>query len=277
MRQRDKYIPELAEVELELLREGVSRVHGVDPGEHGMDPLRAAVWQAMEQSQTNTVSGLQEKLLHETEALEEFLAILRLEVTPKEAGFLAHFRNDLVPLFRTYPFIRIWQAGCRSVFESYALAIILLEEGVYEKSTVYTTDVDALSLCRARDGLFPMSELPEYERIYRESGGRAELKRYCHEGEESGTFEAGLRRNMVFAQHDFATDDSINEFTGIFCRRRLTGMDRVIRQRAEQTLSNSLVLLGILGLPAGETLERPGVGDRFVSIDHGHNLYRKTL
>ena len=275
MRDRDKYIPEVAEVELDLLVEGVRKVHGVDLAKQGREALRSAVWVGMESEEVRTVSGLQEKLLHNPGSIERFLAQPRRAAGAAGAGFLARFRGEIVPRLRTYPFIRIWQAGCNSVFESYVLNIIFLEEGVYEKSTIYTTDPDPLCLGRSQDGLFPMSELGEYGQWYRESGGKADFTRYYCTGEESGAFDSGLRRNMVFAQHDFATDGSFNEFHAIFCRKSLKALKPSTRCRAERTLCESLVVFGLLRLPRGENLGMGELMERFESLDQEQNLYRK--
>ena len=277
MRDPDKYIPEVEEVELELLLEGVRKVHGVDLSDRGVRSLRRAVWSAMQAEKVATLSGLQEKLLHDPEAWARFQSALRAPrgVDRASPGWLALFRREIVPRLKTYPFIRVWQAGCGSAFETYALSIIFLEEGVYEKSTIYNTDPDALTLTRSQDGLFPMQEMRDYLQRYAESGGEGDFRQYCFAGEESATFDAGLRRNMVFAQHDFATDGSFNEFNAILCRKPLRGMKPSIRTRAERTLCESLVTFGMLALPGGESLEGMKFAPRFEKVHPEHNLYRK--
>lgn len=275
MRGRDQNIPELEKAEIDLLLEGVRRLHGIDLQEHSAVPLRRRIWEAIRREQVRTISGLQEKLLHEPEALERFVRSLLPQAEPQSAAFLEKFRADIVPLLRTYPFIRIWQVGSASAFDCYAMAIILLEEGIYERSTLYHTDVDELAVARARDGLFPMAELRDYERLYLDSGGTTRLDGYCSRGEESGMFDAMLRRNMVFARHDFATDGSLNEFNAIFCRNSLGSLERRTRGRAEETFCESVVLFGILGLTHGERLETPATVERFARLDQEHNLYRR--
>src|SRR5436190_22565467 len=141
MSARVKYSAELENIEIELLLQGIQMLHGINLQEHWGTPVRRRVWEAIKRENAKTISGLQERLLHDPQALDRFVASILPSVAPYSAEFLRKFREYRVPFLRTYPCIRIWQAGCSSVFESYSLAIILQEEGVYEKSVVYSTDV----------------------------------------------------------------------------------------------------------------------------------------
>ena len=276
MTPREKYTPELENLEIELLLQAIERLHGVGLQEHAAVPVRRRIWEAIKKEKVGTVSGLQERLLHDEEALNRFLKTVLPPVFPFSAEFFRKFRFDLIPVFRTYPFIRIWQVGCNSVFETYALAIILMEEGVYEKSVIYSTDVNDTLTQRGFDGIFPLSQLPNYENTYEKGGGRASLSKYFSGGGEHGMLDSILRRNMVFSQHNLATDGSFNEFNGIFCRNPLKFYDRNIQERAHGILYESLALFGILGLTQGECLENSARKDCYVQLDADHNLYRKT-
>lgn len=271
MSRRPPCLVEVENVELELLLQGLERARGIDLQGHSMDSVRRKVWEAVRREKARTVSGLQEKLLHDPAALQRFVRSLAGKPRPYSAGFFSTFRRDLVPLLKTYPFIRLWQAGCVSSFETHLLGIILLEEGVQEKANIYATDRDEAQLRRTQDGLFPMSELESYREIHAQSGGKRDLLDYCCTGEESGLFDPMLRRNMVFAQHHFATDGSFNEFNAILSRDSLSVLDRPIQERAHRMFYDSLVLFGILGLTEGES---PGE-ERFAPLDQEQNLYRK--
>ncbi len=275
MTPREKYSPELENLEIELLLQAIQRLHGVDLQEYSAVPIRRRIWEAIKKEKVGTVSGLQERLLHDSEALNRFLKAVLPPVFPFSAEFFRKFRFELIPILRTYPFIRIWLVGCNSVFETYALAIILLEEGIYDKSVIYSTDVNETLIQRGFDGIFALSQLPKYENIYDKGGGRAILTKYFSGGGEHGMFDSMLRRNMVFSQHNLATDSSFNEFNAIFCRNPLKYYDRPTQERAHQLLYDSLALFGILGLTPGETLEGLLMKNCYAEIDAEHNLYRK--
>lgn len=279
MRQREKYRPELENLEIELLLEAISRLHGIDLQDHSEGTaasVRKRIWEAIRREKVRSVSGLQERLLHDEEALERFLKAVLSPFVPYRAGFLQKLRYDLVPFLRTWPFIRVWQVGCNSVFETYCLAMILMEEGVYEKSVIYGTDVNEGYIQNCCDGVFPLNDLEKYEKIYQKSGGRTSLAHYFSGGGKSGMFDSALRKNMVFSRYNFATDSSFNEFSAIFCRNPLKFYDRRVQGRAHQVLCESLSIFGILGLTQGDTLEQAPTQNRYVSFDEENNLYRKV-
>ena len=275
MTPREKYSPNLENIEIELLLQAIHHLHGVDLREHSGPPVRRRIWEAIKRERSRTVSGLQEKLPHAPEALVRFLKTVIPPYSPVSPEFLLKFRTDLIPVFRTYPFIRIWQIGCGSVFETYSLAIALLEEGVYDRCVIYSTDANEAAIQQCHDGIFPLSQLPKYENIYEKSGGRESLDRYFSGGGESGMFDLLLRRNMVFARHNLATDSSFNECNAVFCRFPLKFLDRTTQERAHQVIYDSLVRFGILGLSRGETVDNHPARS-YSEFDPELSLYRKA-
>ena len=273
---RANYTAELENLEIDLLLQAIDRLHGVHLQEGAAGSIRKRVWEAVRKEKVRSISGLQEKLLHDSGALDRFLKTVLPPFVPYCAGFLQTFRYDLVPLLRTWPFVRIWQIGCNSVFETYCLSIILLEEGVYEKSVIYGTDVNDSFIQNCYDGIFPLSQLEKYEKLYQKSGGRATLAQYFSGGGRSGMFDNALRKNMVLSRHNLATDSSFNEFSAVFCRHPLRFFDRKTQDRAHLLLHESLSVSGILGLTQGETLESAPTAGRFVAFDQENNLYRKV-
>ena len=279
MRQRDQYRPELENLEIELLLQAIDRLHGInlsDGGGGAGTPVRRRIWEAIRKEKVRSVSGLQERLLHDVDALDRFLKTVLPPFVPYSAGFLQKFRYDLIPFLRTWPFVRVWQVGCNSVFETYSLAIILMEEGVYEKSVIYSTDVNEGFIQNCYDGVFPLNQLEKYEKIYQKSGGKSSLTHYFSGGGKSGMFDSTLRKNMVFSRHNLATDGSFNEFNAIFCRNPLKFFDRKVQERAHHLLYESLNLFGVLGLTQGETLEQAPTAECYVEFDQENNLYRKV-
>jgi len=270
-----KYTPELENIEIQLLLEGISRHYGFEFQEYAVAPMRRRIWQSIRREKVRTISGLQEKLLHDYPAMERFLTALSNGGSPYGPAFFVTFRNDVVPLLRTYPFVRIWQAGCHSARELYTLAILLQEEGLYEKSTIYATDVNEQNLQRVSDGVFPLAAVPEYSALYEESGGIESFTKYFSGGGRSGIFDQNLKRNIVFAQHNLATDSSFNEFNTILCRNILSAYNDKIQARAHKVLYESLGLFGVLGLGPKESIHASPKESCYAELDSEHRLYRK--
>lgn len=275
MSRGEKYTAELENLELELLLRAIRELHGVTLQEGTATPVRRRVWEAIRKEKARTISGLQEKLLHEPAALDRFLKSVLPPFIPYSAGFLQKFRYDIVPLLRTYPFARIWQIGCNSVFETYSLSIIILEEGLSEKVTIYATDLNEAFLEDCSGGSFSLAELEKYEKLHKKGGGRASLSHYFSGGGNTGVFDSVLRRNMVFSKHNLATDGSLNEFNVIFCRTPLKYFNRRTQERAHELIHESLVPFGILGLTQGESLENSPAAPCYEEFDQECNLYRR--
>ena len=93
-------------------------------------------------------------MLHDPDAMERLLLDLSVSVTAmfRDPGFYQVFRETVVPLLRTYPFIRIWHAGCSTGEEVYSMAILLEEEGLLERTRIYATDINDAVLQQARAG-----------------------------------------------------------------------------------------------------------------------------
>src|SRR5688572_29607340 len=149
---------ELEALELELLLEAIFRRHGYDFRQYAPASLKRRVASIMMAEGALTVSGLQEKVLHDPGCMERFLLALSVNVTSmfRDPGFFLTFRRRAVPLLRTYPFIRIWHTGCSTGEEVYSMAILLREEGLYDRCRIYATDMNETVLRRAREGIYPL-------------------------------------------------------------------------------------------------------------------------
>src|SRR5262249_3628118 len=150
------------ELEVDLLLEGVFRRYGFDFRDYASASLRRRLWNMIRAERLTTVSGLQEKVLHDPECMERFVQALSVSVSAmfRDPSFFLAFRRQVVPLLWTYPFVRIWQAGCSTGEEVYSLAILLQEEGLYNRCRIYATDMNEFILREAKAGIYPQ-ELAE--------------------------------------------------------------------------------------------------------------------
>jgi chemotaxis protein methyltransferase CheR len=209
--------------------------------------------------------------------MERLLLDLSINVTSmfRDPGFFAAFRSHVVPALRTYPFLRIWNAGCSTGEETYSLAILLREVGLYDRTRIYATDINESVLASAAEGIFPLSKMQEYTENYLAAGGSRSFSDYYLAKYDRAQFDRSLRENVVFAAHNLVSDRSFNEFHVIICRNVMIYFDRTLQQQVHQLFLDSLVPFGVLALGRKETLVHSAHAERFDVVDDLERIYRK--
>jgi chemotaxis protein methyltransferase CheR len=268
----------LEEIELALLLEGVYRHYGFDFREYAPGSIRRRVSLSMKREGVSTISAFQALVLHSPEVMERFLYTLSVNVTAmfRDPPFYLAFRKKVVPLLRTYPFIRIWNAGCSTGEEAYSIAIMMKEEGLYERCRIYATDINKAVLERAESGIFPLSTMQEYTTNYLQAGGTGVFSDLYTAGYDSVIFDSSLRRNIVFAQHNLVTDGPFNEFNVVLCRNVMIYFNRALQDRVHALIYNSLAPFGVLGLGSKETIRFTSHQGCYKELDAANRLYRKV-
>jgi chemotaxis protein methyltransferase CheR len=268
----------LEDIELALLLEGVYRHYGFDFREYSPGSVRRRVSLSMKREGVGTISAFQNMVLHDPAAMERFLYTMSVNVTAmfRDPPFYLAFRQKVVPLLRTYPFIRIWNAGCATGEEAYSIAILLKEEGLYERCRIYATDMNKAVLERAESGIFPLGVMQEYTTNYLQSGGTGVFSDLYTAGYDSVIFDSSLRKNIVFAQHNLATDAPFNEFNVILCRNVMIYFNRALQDRVHALIYDSLAMFGVLGLGSKETIRFTSHQGCYQELDPTNRLYRKV-
>ena len=195
----------------------------------------------------------------------------------RDPGFYKEFRTRVVPLLRTYPFIRIWHAGCSTGEEVYSMAILLQEEGLYERVRLYATDINDVVLQRAQQGIFPLDQMQQYTENYIRSGGTRSFSEYYTAKYDGALFAPALSRNIVFSQHNLVTDRSFSEFHVIFCRNVLIYFDKSLQNRVHSLFYESLVRFGILALGSKESIKFSQHEACYEQLSPSQKLYRKVV
>jgi chemotaxis protein methyltransferase CheR len=246
----------LEDLELRLLLEGVWSWYGYDFRDYALSSMRRRVRFFMQDEGLPTVSAAQSLVLHDTAALRRFLRACSVQVTAmfRDPPFYRALRDTVVPLLRTYPAVRIWHAGCSTGEEVYSLAILLREEGVYDRCRLYATDMNETVLRQAARGEVPLATMRDNTRNYIEAGGRKAFAQWYAVRDHRAVLDPDLRRNIFFSQHNLATDGSFNEFHLVLCRNVLIYFNRTLQDRVHRLLYDSLVQFGFLGLGAKETV-----------------------
>jgi len=274
---REEDLEALQSLELELLLTAVLRRYGYDFSHYAPASLLRRVQRAMQEERVRTISALQERLLHDPDALRRFVSVLSVHVTAmfRDPPFYRFLRTHVVPILRTYPFVRIWHAGCSTGEEVYSVAILLQEEGLYDRCRIYATDISDDLLARAKKGLVPLSDMRDFTANYLQSGGTQDFSRYYTAYFNHAVFHESLRRNVVFSQHNLAIDRSFNEFQLILCRNVMIYFDQELRRRVHGLFYESLSRFGMLALGIRESVQFSGYDDRYAAVDADLRIYRR--
>lgn len=268
---------EREQVEITLLLEGLFQLYGYDFRNYAYASIRRRIWHRVNAERLPTITSLTAKVLHDRSAMTRLLADLTIHVTEMfrdPEAFLA-FRRDVVPLLRTYPFIRIWHAGCSTGEEVYSMAILLKEEGLYDKTRIYATDMNERVLETAKEGVFPLERMQTFTRNYIEAGGKESFSNYYTAKYNSVKFQSELKSNIVFAQHNLVMDRSFNEFNVIFCRNVMIYFNKELQNHVHGLLFDSLSTFGVLALGTKESINFTRYADAYEELDPKNRLYRK--
>jgi chemotaxis protein methyltransferase CheR len=271
-------LEEIERTEIELLLEGIYRVYGFDFRSYAYASMKRRLVHRMREEGLDTVSALQNRVLHDAACMERLLLDLTVNVTSmfRDPTFYVAFREKVVPLLRTYPFIRLWHAGCSSGEEVYSMAILLKEADLYDRTRIYATDINEAVLRRAKEGIYPLANMQEYTRNYLRAGGRQSFSEYYTAKYDAALFDPALTANVVFSQHNLVTDHSFSEFNAILCRNVMIYFDKNLQTRVHDLFYDSLVRFGILALGRKESLRFTKHESRYEKLDAQERIYRKV-
>jgi chemotaxis protein methyltransferase CheR len=265
------------DLELTLLLEAIYQHYGYDFRQYVRASIRRRVWRRMLKEKLETISGLQERVLHDPACMDRLLNDLTISVTSMFRNPTAYIalRRKVVPLLRTYPFLRIWNAGCSTGEETYSLAILLREEGLADRVRIYATDINQAVLQRAKEGLFSLDRIGEYQQHYIRAGGRTPFSEYYNIEGNGARFDPTLVENVVFAQHNLVSDGSFNQFNFIVCRNVMIYFDSSLQDKVHDLFYRSLVRFGLLALGEDESIRFTRHADAYEELDGQEKLYQR--
>jgi chemotaxis protein methyltransferase CheR len=268
---------EIEKIEIELFLEGLYRRYGYDFRQYARASVGRRVRNLLSKTGSHHICDLLAPMLHDEEFAQQAIYEFSITVTEmfRDPNFYSALREKVVPYLKTYPFIRVWVAGCSTGEEVYSLAILLLEEDLYKRSTIFATDFNELALKKAQNAIYPLKDMQQYTTNYQHSGGKASFADYYHAEYGSAIIDQALKTNITFANHNLVTDGVFSEMHLILCRNVLIYFDRNLQNRALGILAESLGYAGFLCLGTKETIEFSGVRDQFRSVNAGQGIFQK--
>ena len=267
----------IEDVEISLLLDGVRQVYGHDFRQYAPASLKRRLRLWLAGSGCVTFSRAQERLLREPALFASLLQGITVHVTDmfRDPPFFLALRRQVLPFLQTYPFVKIWLAGCASGEEVYELAILLHEAGMQGRYRLYATDLSEPVLQQARDGIYPLRQLQAFTRNYQHSGGTAQFADYYTARYDHAIVMSALKENLVFAQHNLVTDTDIGEMHMVICRNVMIYFQAALKERCLALFDGCLQPGGFLCLGMKEGLDGRAIAPRYEALAPGLRIYRK--
>jgi len=267
------------DIELGLLLEAVYLKYGYDFRRYSKAHLKRRIGRRLTLAGLGNIAEMLHRILTDQSFFETLLLDLSINVTEmfRDPPFYLAVRREVIPLLKTYPFVKIWHAGCATGEEVYSLAILLKEEGLYERAQIYATDFNETVLQRAKEGVYPIAAVKEYTANYQKAGGAGSFTDYYTAGYDSVILAAELRKKIVFADHNLATDGVFGEMHLIFCRNVLIYFEKNLQNRVIDLFYESLCPGGFLCLGSKESLRFTGHDAHFEPFRQNEKIFRKKL
>jgi chemotaxis protein methyltransferase CheR len=265
------------DIEIRLLLEALYSRYHYDFRNYAMASLKRRLKRAREQLGFETISALQDRLLHDAAVLPRLLGYLTVQVSEmfRDPSYFRAIREKVVPHLKTYPSLKIWVAGCSGGEELYSLVILFREEGLEQKTLFYATDINQEALRQAEASFYSIDRIQLFTENHRKSGGKSSLSDYYSAAYGKASFDKSLRQQVVFSDHSLVTDAVFGEMHLISCRNVLIYFDRVLQDRALGLFSESLARKGFLGLGSKESLRFSDQAESFADFVREEKIYQR--
>ncbi|RBL84492.1 protein-glutamate O-methyltransferase CheR [Streptomyces cavourensis] len=267
----------IEDIEQRLLLDAIYHHYHYDFRAYAQASLKRRLRSALSQFGCKTLSQLQDRVLHEPAVFTGLLQFLTVQVSDmfRDPSYFLALRNEVVPILRTYPSIKVWVAGCSAGEEVYSLAILLHEEGLLDRTLIYATDINPHALRAAEQGVYDLERVAAFTANHAQSGGRSSLSDYYTARYGRVMFDKSLREHMVFSDHSLATDSVFAEVHLVSCRNVLIYFERDLQNRALTLFHDALVHRGFMGLGSRESIRFSAQAENFDDFVPQDRIYRK--
>lgn len=267
----------LMQSHLAAIVEALHQKYGYDFRQYSEAHIKRRIMNRMAMSGLEDVSQMPSKILNDEAFASILLQDLSITVTEmfRDPGFYRSLRENVVPILKTYPFIKIWHAGCSTGEEAYSTAIIMQEEGLYDRTTIYATDFNQRALNSAKEGIFSNKLMKEYTANYQLSGGKESFSDYYTSNYDNVIMNQSLKKNIVWANHNLVTDSVFAEVHLILCRNVLIYFERELQNKTQKLFYDSLIHGGILCLGAKEGLHFTDLSEKYIELDKKQRIFKK--
>jgi chemotaxis protein methyltransferase CheR len=265
------------DIELRLLIDAIYLKYHYDFRRYAPASLKRRLTAAMTRFSCQSLSQLQDKVLHEPGSFPRLLDFLTVPVSEmfRDPSYFRALREMVVPVLRTYPSLKVWVAGCSTGEEVYSLAILLREEGLLARTLIYATDINPHTLQKAAAGVYEVERIAGFTEAHRQSGARSSLSEYYTAAYGRAVFDKSLKEHIVFSDHSLATDSVFAEVHLVSCRNVLIYFNRDLQDRAIELFRDALVRKGFLGIGSKESLRFSAHAQSFADLARADKIYQR--
>ncbi len=266
-------------IEIDLLIEAVNRFYGYDFSDYSKAHIKRRMMVFLAKHRFESISEMQHHVLHNPQVFEDFLNNFSINVTEmfRDPGFYSEFRKHIIPTLKTYPYLKIWIAGCATGEEVYSFAIMLKEEGLLSRSTIYATDFNSEALQKAGKAIYSIDTIKSYTANYQKAGGKSSFSDYYMANYNSVIIDKSLKVNVVFAEHNLVTDGVFTEANLIVCRNVLIYFNRELQDKVLSLFNDSLITGGFLALGTKETIQFSSIANKYSTVSKENKIYKKSI
>jgi chemotaxis protein methyltransferase CheR len=263
-------------IELELVIHAIYRRYGYDFRDYARVSLERRMHHRMHLAGMESMLELLPRILYDSEFASSLMDDLSITVTEmfRDPAFYQALREHVIPILKSYPYVKIWHAGCATGEEVYSMAIILHEEGLLDRAQLYATDFNQRALDIAKQGIYRVEDIHKATLNYNKTRPKASFRDYYHAKYRSAILARFLRENITFAHHNLTTDAVFATMNVVICRNVMIYFNRELQDRVLCLLRDSLCRRGFLALGTKETLEFSAVAESFEPVTLRQRIYQ---
>lgn len=268
---------DLENFELDLLLDSIFYKHGYDFRNYAKPSLKRHFKEVLQFAGKSHFADLIPMVLHEPDYVNHILkgmsvAVSRMFADPE---YFLYFRQYVIPYLKTYPHIKLWIAGCASGEEVYTYAIILVEEGLYERCQIIASDINQQSLEHAKDGIYPLELIKEFSSNYKKSGGKLSFSEYYEINEDHAQFDRHLIKHVKFIHQNLLSNESPGSMNIISCRKVLEYFNRDTQEDVVNNFYENLLPYGFLCLDKHDPVELTSLNEKLNKMDPRYDIFQK--
>ena len=262
-------------IEVRLFLQAIFDRYGYDLRDYSSFSIRRRVMGALARSGLAHLGELQHRVLTDPDLFASVVEDLTVRVSEmfRDPTFYRALRTQVIPLLRTYPLLNVWHSGCASGEEAFSSAVVLSEEGLYDRTQIYATDLSSRALDQAKQGVYSADVINQCVTNYLSAGGKGRFEEYYRAAYDHFAMRESLRRRILFFQHNLVSDHVFAEMHIIFCRNVLIYFEPALRDRVVRKFTQSLRPGGFLCLGSSERLA-PAYEGQFSVFNERERIYR---